>query len=253
MAQRARRPASCGDRRQGRRRRSGTTLRHGSTHRRRSRRNARRAVAWDTVRRPRGGARRFVAPERRSPGAPSDRQTARGTAETDMIRTFRRLFESTLATAARATEAEEREHGYHVATAALLVEMMRADSRGRARGARSGPPGAGRSVRRPRAGRDTGAARARRGAGRRRHLPVRVHAGRQPAVRPRAEGARRGAACGGSPGPTAPSTSTRSTWCAGSRTLIHVPHSVFIRMKHRAEDGAPRPVQPRTPEDGASG
>ena len=44
-----------------------------------------------------------------------------------MIRTFRRLFESTVATAARAEETEAREHGYHVATAALLVEMMRAD------------------------------------------------------------------------------------------------------------------------------
>ena len=44
-----------------------------------------------------------------------------------MIRAFQRLFESTLATAAGAAEGEEREHGYHVATAALLVEMMRAD------------------------------------------------------------------------------------------------------------------------------
>ena len=44
-----------------------------------------------------------------------------------MIRKFRRLFESTVATAARAEEAEAREHGYHVATAALLVEVMRAD------------------------------------------------------------------------------------------------------------------------------
>ena len=44
-----------------------------------------------------------------------------------MIRTFRRLFESTVATAARAEGAEAREHGYHVATAALLVEVMRAD------------------------------------------------------------------------------------------------------------------------------
>ena len=44
-----------------------------------------------------------------------------------MIRAFRRLFESTVATAVRAAEVEEREHGYHVATAALLVEMMRAD------------------------------------------------------------------------------------------------------------------------------
>ena len=44
-----------------------------------------------------------------------------------MIRTFRRLFESTVATAAGAEEAEAREHGYHVATAALLVEVMRAD------------------------------------------------------------------------------------------------------------------------------
>lgn len=44
-----------------------------------------------------------------------------------MIRTFRRLFESTVATAAHAAEAQTREHGYHVATAALLVEVMRAD------------------------------------------------------------------------------------------------------------------------------
>ena len=44
-----------------------------------------------------------------------------------MIRAFQRLFESTVATAARASTVEEREHGYHVATAALLVEMMRAD------------------------------------------------------------------------------------------------------------------------------
>ena len=44
-----------------------------------------------------------------------------------MIRAFQRLFESTVIAATRATEAEEREHGYHLATAALLVEMMRAD------------------------------------------------------------------------------------------------------------------------------
>ena len=44
-----------------------------------------------------------------------------------MIRAFQRLFESTVAAAARAPETQEREHGYHVATAALLVEMMRAD------------------------------------------------------------------------------------------------------------------------------
>ena len=44
-----------------------------------------------------------------------------------MIRAFQRLFESTVATASRAAAVEEREHGYHVATAALLVEMMRAD------------------------------------------------------------------------------------------------------------------------------
>ena len=44
-----------------------------------------------------------------------------------MIRAFQRLFESTVATAARSAEVGEREHGYHVATAALLVEMMRAD------------------------------------------------------------------------------------------------------------------------------
>ena len=44
-----------------------------------------------------------------------------------MIRAFQRLFESTVAAAGRAPAAAEREHGYHVATAALLVEMMRAD------------------------------------------------------------------------------------------------------------------------------
>ena len=44
-----------------------------------------------------------------------------------MIRAFQRLFESTVAAAAGAPATQEREHGYHVATAALLVEMMRAD------------------------------------------------------------------------------------------------------------------------------
>ena len=44
-----------------------------------------------------------------------------------MIRAFQRLFESTVATATRAAEIDDREHGYHVATAALLVEVMRAD------------------------------------------------------------------------------------------------------------------------------
>ena len=44
-----------------------------------------------------------------------------------MIRALQRLFESTITAAARAPKAEEREHGYHLATAALLVEMMRAD------------------------------------------------------------------------------------------------------------------------------
>ena len=44
-----------------------------------------------------------------------------------MTRAFQRLFESIVATASRAAAVEEREHGYHVATAALLVEMMRAD------------------------------------------------------------------------------------------------------------------------------
>ena len=44
-----------------------------------------------------------------------------------MLRAFQRLFESTVATASGATRDDEREHGYHVATAALLVEMMRAD------------------------------------------------------------------------------------------------------------------------------
>ena len=44
-----------------------------------------------------------------------------------MITAFRRLFESTVTAAAHGAEVEEREHGYHVATAALLVEVMRAD------------------------------------------------------------------------------------------------------------------------------
>ena len=44
-----------------------------------------------------------------------------------MIRAFQRLFETTVAAATRSAEIEEQEHGYHVATAALLVEMMRAD------------------------------------------------------------------------------------------------------------------------------
>lgn len=44
-----------------------------------------------------------------------------------MIRAFQRLFESTATAATDAAEAAEREHGYHVATAALLVEMIRAD------------------------------------------------------------------------------------------------------------------------------
>ena len=44
-----------------------------------------------------------------------------------MIHTLRRLFEATVATAAGDAGAEEREHGYQLATAALLVEMMRAD------------------------------------------------------------------------------------------------------------------------------
>ncbi len=48
-----------------------------------------------------------------------------------MLQAFQRLFESTVATAKRATVAEEREHGYHVATAALLVEVMRADHEAR--------------------------------------------------------------------------------------------------------------------------
>ena len=44
-----------------------------------------------------------------------------------MIRGLQRLFESTIAAASSDTQAEEQEHGYHVATAVLLVEIMRAD------------------------------------------------------------------------------------------------------------------------------
>ena len=47
--------------------------------------------------------------------------------EPSVIRAFQRLFESTVTAATRAPAADEREHGYHVATAALLVEVMRAD------------------------------------------------------------------------------------------------------------------------------
>ena len=44
-----------------------------------------------------------------------------------MFRAFQRMFESTVVAAAHAPAADDREHGYHVATAALLVEVMRAD------------------------------------------------------------------------------------------------------------------------------
>ena len=44
-----------------------------------------------------------------------------------MIRALQRLFETTVAAATQAADTDEQEHGYHVATAALLVEMMRAD------------------------------------------------------------------------------------------------------------------------------
>ena len=83
-----------------------------------------------------------------------------------MIRTFRRLFESTVATAARAEEAEAREHGYHVATAALLVEVMRADYEVRREERDAVLHAPGSRVRRPHAGRSPRPARAGRGAGR---------------------------------------------------------------------------------------
>ena len=158
-------------------------------------------------------------------------------AENAMIRTFRRLFESTVVTATRAAEAETREHGYHVATAALLVEVMRADSRSPARGARRG---AARAAKR----RSPTSRRTRSGTSS--HGPRSTPTTRPPST--------------SSPGTSTGSSTTirRRTWwscCGGWRTptedldkyeehlvrriadLIHVPHSVFIRMKHKASPG----------------
>ena len=54
--------------------------------------------------------------------------------------------------------------------------------------------------------------------------------------------------CGGSPGPTATSTSTRKHLVRRIADLIHVPHSVFIRMKHKAQADLLRSAPPRAPE-----
>ena len=169
-----------------------------------------------------------------------------------MIRTFRRLFESTLATAARATEAEEREHGYHVATAALLVEMMRAD--------RAVEPGEREAVLRALAAAFDDLA-----PDETRELLARAEERADDAtslyeftqvVNRQFDPEQKAHVV---------ELLWRVAWADGAldkyeehlvrriADLIHVPHSVFIRMKHRAEDGAPRPAQLRTPEDGASG
>ena len=131
------------------------------------------------------------APASRQPRARSTRPPA---VETAMIRAFQRLFESTVATAARAAEVDEREHGYHVATAALLVEVMRADYevRPEERDAVLRALGAAFDDLSPDETRDL-LARAEE-ARRRRDLPLRVHAAHQPAARSRAEGTRRRAA-----------------------------------------------------------
>ena len=169
-----------------------------------------------------------------------------------MIRTFRRLFESTLATAARATEAEEREHGYHVATAALLVEMMRAD--------RAVEPGEREAVLRalavafddlaPDETRELLARAEERADDATSLYEFTQVVNRQFDPEQKAH---------------VVELLWRVAWADGAldkyeehlvrriADLIHVPHSVFIRMKLRAEDGAPRSAQPRIPEDGASG
>ena len=169
-----------------------------------------------------------------------------------MIRTFRRLFESTLATAAHATEAGEREHGYHVATAALLVEMMRAD--------RAVEPGEREAVLRalaaafddlaPEETRELLARAEERADDATSLYEFTQVVNRQFDHEQKAH---------------VVELLWRVAYADGAldkyeehlvrriADLIHVPHSVFIRMKHRAEAGASRPALSRAPEGGASG
>ena len=154
-----------------------------------------------------------------------------------MIRTFRRLFESTVATAARAEEAEAREHGYHVATAALLVEVMRADYAVRAeeRDAVLRALEAAFDDLSPEETRDLLARAEERADGATSLYEFTQHVNRQLDHDQKAH---------------VVELLWRVAYADGDldkyeehlvrriADLIHVPHSVFIRMKHRASPGA---------------
>ena len=152
-----------------------------------------------------------------------------------MIQAFRRLFESTVATAARAAEAGEREHGYHVATAALLVEVMRADyeTRPEERDAVLRALGAAFGDLSPDETRELLARAEERAADATSLYEFTQHVNRQldPAQKAHVV-----------------ELLWRVAWADGDldkyeehlvrriADLIHVPHSVFIRMKHKARD-----------------
>ena len=169
-----------------------------------------------------------------------------------MIRAFRRFFESTLVTVACTEEDAEREHGYHLATAALLVEIMRADYTARA-------------DERETIFRALATAFGDLSPDETRELLARAEE--------RAEGVTslyeftRIINRQFDPDQKAHVVELlwRVAWADGDldkyeehlvrriADLLHVPHSVFIRMKHRALDGASRSAPRRAPEDGASG
>ena len=167
-----------------------------------------------------------------------------------MLRTFRRLFESTVVATVRAgEEAEEREHGYHVATAALLVEMMRADS--------AVAPAERASVLRalaaafddltPQETQDL-LARAEERADDATSLYEFTRI-----VNQRFDHGQKAHVV---------ELLWRVAWADGDldkyeehlvrriADLIHVPHSVFIRMKHKAQADVLRSASPRAPEGG---
>ena len=164
-----------------------------------------------------------------------------------MLRTFQRLFESTVAAAGRAGEVEEREHGYHVATAALLVEMMRADStvapaerdavlRALAAAFDDLTPDETRDLlarAEERADDATSLYEFTRIVNRRFDHAQKAHI---------VELLWRVAYADGDLDKYEENLVRRIA------DLIHVPHSVFIRMKHRAQEGVPR----RAPEGGAT-